>query len=58
MDRNGERYELGCWYPVEGVERLCRRPVMDSPSGLCPDHKLALIAPRGSLLVDSIIGRG
>jgi hypothetical protein len=39
MERQLQHGELGCWYPVAGVDRLCRRDTAGTSTGLCPAHQ-------------------
>jgi hypothetical protein len=47
-----EAPERGCWYPVAGVDRLCRHATDGASSGLCPTHQRVLLHRRVTHFVD------
>jgi hypothetical protein len=42
-------HDLGCWYPVDGVDSLCRRATGGTASGLCPVHQRRVLHLRWPL---------
>jgi hypothetical protein len=46
MAVRGEHLELGCWYPVAGVDVLCRRTTAGTISGLCKEHEQTVLHRR------------
>lgn len=46
MQRRADDGGLGCWYPVGGLERLCRCATDGAPTGLCAEHARRLYESR------------
>jgi hypothetical protein len=46
MRRSEHGEDRGCWYPVDGFERLCRCATDGAPNGLCSEHARRLYESR------------